>query len=187
MEIAILVIPIAIIVGYIRGGTIAGFEKEKFSLLWLVFVAFFLRFLVNFPELPKSLGQTFLINFYPLLNILAFLFLIIFTVLNIKKVGMPVLFLGTFLNFIPIVLNGGKMPFELWAAKSTRSTQAILNGAKMGIPLTPSNHSATFWQLGDWIVVPGIRMDKLISIGDIFILLGLFIVIEEIVARHKRK
>ncbi len=188
MELAILTIPLAIIAGYLRGGKLSNLAEIKISSLWAAFAGFGIRFLVNFPEIFKFTGLDTLITYFPIFNITAYVILFYFCYRNFSLPGMKAASFGAFLNFLVITINGGRMPFQVQQALKTSNYNLLIQTAKSGAPVVADeNYELPLWFLGDWIRFPGLRHTKLISIGDIIILISIFFLVEEIVARGHLK
>jgi len=101
--------------------------------------------------------------------------------MNYNEKGFRLVLLGTILNFMPIALNKGKMPVSIDALKFS-SLYSELKLLKEGRILTHvlENEATKMGILGDIIPIPKpYLLPKIISIGDIFIALGLFVVIQK--------
>mgnify|MGYP002403974986 FL=1 len=101
--------------------------------------------------------------------------------MNYNEKGFRLVLLGTTLNFMPIALNKGKMPVSIDALKFS-SLYSELKLLKEGRILTHvlENEATKMGILGDIIPIPKpYPLPKIISIGDIFIALGLFVVIQK--------
>lgn len=183
MELAILTIPLAVIAGYLRGGKLSNLAEIKIFSLWAAFTGFGIRFLVNSPEILKFIGLDALIPYFPIFNTAAYVILFYFCYRNLGLPGMKATSLGALLNFLVIAINGGRMPFQVQEALKTSNYKLLMQTAESGVPVVADNYELPLWFLGDWIRFPGLRHIKLISIGDIIILISIFYLIEEIVAR----
>lgn len=102
------------------------------------------------------------------------------TSLNIKKSYVKLFFIGTLLNFIAIAFNDFKMPVfisEIYANSQTTILYLESNQDLIHSLLTDSTH---FKILCDIITIPPpYPFVKTISIGDIFLLSGIFIFWQE--------
>ncbi|MCX7831647.1 MAG: DUF5317 domain-containing protein [Actinobacteria bacterium] len=182
-----LAIPLGLLIGWLRGGNTRNLENSYIRGLSLVLIAFLLRFLVNSPDLAKDLNIGFLIVYFPFINIFAYIVLLIFAYLNLRLISIRVFAFGTLLNAIPIVLNGGKMPFELNEARKVGMAETLIKLSKEGSANIPSNRDALFWPLGDLIPLRGIRFYKLVSIGDIVLFFALVLLISELMLDKSKK
>lgn len=107
--------------------------------------------------------------------------------LNRKEKGMWWIFAGVALNFVVMMLNGGKMPVSLDAVAVL--DQASVEALKSGIIVskhTPLTHTTLLPFLGDIIplTLPYPR-SLVISIGDIIMNFGIFIYLQHIMMTQK--
>lgn len=177
MDLVVLSVPLGIILGYLRKGSLKNLENAYIKYLWIAFLAFFLRFFSNSPDLISSAGLEFLNNYLNIMNMVAFILLFLFAGANFKYFSMKIFTLGQALNALPIFLNAGRMPFEISAAQKAGTLEMLKNFYSQGAAIIPSDKSAILWQLGDYIILPGFVHAKLISIGDIvlFFAMALFV------------
>lgn len=76
---------------------------------------------------------------------------------------------GFSLNAAAILVNGGRMPFSVPAARAVGMPQAAVDGhAPFNVPLVDGHRLS--W-LADLIALPG--LDKVISVGDLLMIAGL--------------
>ncbi|MDF2593574.1 MAG: hypothetical protein K0S75_3040, partial [Clostridia bacterium] len=104
---------------------------------------------------------------------------------NTSKLSFKLIMLGTFLNFIVIMLNGGQMPV---------SQEALI---KAGIPEQINDEIITHTIivkdtvlkfLGDiFILAKPYPRPKVFSIGDVFLDVGVFVYIQEIMIKKFSK
>lgn len=135
-----------------------------------------------------EITAVFLFKKYPDLKILKILSvsyiiypaIIIVTLINIKKHFMKLFFLGTLFNFFAIAFNGFKMP--VYIAQTAANSQATIMLLESGQDLIHSlmSDSTRFKILCDIITIPPpYPFVKTISIGDILLLLGVFVFWQE--------
>ena len=97
------------------------------------------------------------------------------------KVGLGLAFAGTATNAIPILAYGG-MPYSTSAAlRSGFSRQELAEGANGHIPIE-SDHASVLVALSDLVPIPGLM--KVVSIGDLALLVGLIVVLVGIAGRR---
>ncbi len=179
----IIVIIISIIIGLLRGGEIE--ELANISIKGVTFfaIALFLR--------VSAWGVSFLgignmEKFNSFLIIISYVLLIYVSMQNIKMPGFKYINLGILLNAFVIFLNGGKMPVLIG--------KEVMNNANMAnifheesIVHSLMNSDTMFAFLGDVISMPKPFPDNsIISVGDILILTGIFILIQKIMTREVR-
>lgn len=180
MDYVIFVIPLAVLAGYLLGGSLKNLEQARIRGLWIIFVSFLLRLTANIPDAFENGPLAWLNSYLNIVNLISFFLLAAFCLLNINYRSFKLFFIGTLLNLIPIIGSKGRMPYEVSQAEKYGVIRTIKTLEQLGAPYAPSNHSAPFWWLGDWIAAPGLRSYKLISIGDILIVVAIFFVIIEL-------
>jgi len=176
-----------LIVGFIRGGffgALRGLSQLKlvagwiFPLLFAFQVVFFLL-QGRFDAVAQYTGISIMI---------IYIIGMIFIALNYKLPGFRAIFVGVFLNFLVMALNGGAMPVSLEAAALLGSeyvemlrTHDIVykHAALMEDTLLPF--------LGDIIpIVAPYPRQMVISIGDIVMNIGIFVFLQHIMTSAKR-
>lgn len=121
----------------------------------------------------------------PLLNLTAFAFLLLAIWLNRELWGARLAFLGVFLNAIVVLANGGKMPVSLEAIRAVAMPTARLANLVAGRSLTHRLMRPTtiFRALGDiYILPPLFARSPVFSIGDVIIVVSLFVLVQEVMA-----
>jgi len=181
-------IVIGIIVGLIRAGFKNGFMALSnvrikggliFPLLLLLqFVMFYYQ--DRFELLDQISGSFFMVIYVVGLYVLW---------LNRNEPGFWYIFIGVGLNFLVMVLNGGRMPVSLEAAKVLDPVyiEMLKNGVTVTkhVMLSESTHLAF---LGDIIpIAPPYPRTQVISIGDIVMNIGIFIYLQKIMLIEKHR
>lgn len=163
---------LAVVIGLLRGGLdcLGEISLKGMPLIW---VALIMRAMVGVVE---NTGFAYA----PWLQIVAYVFFLYALWLNWSSLGIKFLGLGSLLNFVVIAANGGRMPV---------SAEAIARAGGSGTPsgthmlVTENTH---LWFLADVIALPRISpMAQIISVGDIFIVLGVFIFIQHQMVRKE--
>lgn len=174
-------ITLSLLLGKLRGGKIRNLEALYIN-GWYLFVGSFLIEIIvlliisnNFRNLGNIIEDKF---FY--IHMFIYLLLIVGLGMNFHDKGLRITLFGSVLNFLALIMNNGRMPVSLKALKySNLYTQISL--LEEGIIITHSLASKTtkLIFLGDIIPIPKPYLfPKIISIGDILIALGLFILIQ---------
>lgn len=120
-----------------------------------------------------------------LLKILSLHWLIYFaifvvTILNFKKSFMKLLFIGTLLNFIAIVSNDFKMPVLVSDVLANAEAKKLYLQTSQDLIHSLFTEDTNFKIFCDIITLaPPYPFPKTISIGDVFLLLGVFSVWQE--------
>nr|WP_312577042.1 DUF5317 domain-containing protein [Sedimentibacter sp.] len=128
--------------------------------------AVFLFKIYNNNEIFKILSMNWLI--YPVL--------LYVTLINFKKNYMKLFFIGTLLNFIAIAFNDFKMPVFIAETYANSQNTILFLKSNQDLIHSIATDSTRFKILCDIITLPPpYPFAKTISIGDIFLLSGIFI------------
>lgn len=163
---------ISLILGFLRRGKIMNFAYMEIKWIYLFMVGAIVQAIVF--RLADANGSGFTLwlfeNFY-MLHISSYFIILIPLILNIRWQGFQFMAFGTFLNFIPILANSGKMPVKVPVGYD---------------PVFDLGHSlwidsTRFKFLSDFIFVgPPYPLPKVLSIGDLFLIIGVFWFIQSI-------
>lgn len=161
-----LVLAVALAVALLRGGRPR--RDIHFRHAWLAVVALGMQ-LAGFLAPGTPFNLTLIVASYIML---------LFVVLqNMQHQSLRLLFLGLLLNFVVIALNGGRIPVDVEVARALGITvDDLLSGT--AIKHVAMGNGTVLAFLGDVIPIPVIN--KVISIGDIFIMLGTFVLVQEL-------
>lgn len=119
------------------------------------------------------------------LHWLIYLSIFFVTMLNFNKAFMKLLFAGTLLNFIAIVSNDFKMPVLVSEVLSNVEAKKLYLQAGQNLIHSLMTEETKFKVLCDIITLPPpYPFPKTISIGDIFLLLGIFVFWQESIGRN---
>lgn len=151
------------------------FDISSLKYKWLLFFLLLIQVLTIFVF--KIVNNSVEIKYIYHLNTLYYFIFIIFVDLNIKNKGFKLISTGGFLNFIAILLNGGRMPVSEEALNIV-GDEILLNILSTDSSLTHvlASSDTNFKFLGDIIPIPKpYPFSKVISFGDIFIFIGIVI------------
>jgi len=172
----------SLVVGKLRGGKFSYLKDAEIHKWYLIVSAFLVEFIAVFLS---SKGYQFVSNNILGIHFISYSLLFIGIYFNINKLSFKVIMLGTLLNFIVIMLNGGQMPI---------SAEALINA---GIPEQINDSVIThaiitsdtvFKFLGDIFILPKpYPRPKVFSIGDVFLAIGVFAYIQEIMVKKQLK
>ncbi|NLY09988.1 MAG: DUF5317 domain-containing protein [Tissierellia bacterium] len=179
MELIIL----AIILSIIRKGNINNFRQIKIHWIWGIFVYVLLSMLISI----SSFQSRFSIHTLIIMEWLGYLLLTIVIIRNYKLPGGKIIVAGACLNLIAMGFNGGLMPVSE-GALLTIGKEDIISLLKQGLSITHvllnSNSKMSF--LGDIIAIPRPWIyPRVISIGDIFISVGVAYMIWSIMKKKE--
>jgi hypothetical protein len=157
-------------VAWLRGGRL----KDDFGLhhMWLAPVAFMLQ-VFNRMVVPTSVQIP--------VTMLSYALLFYFAWINFRSPGIPLVGVGMLLNVLVIAANGGRMPVALDTARG------------LGIDVSDFAHgvvakhmaltaASRLQFLGDVIPMPW-PIARVISVGDIFAVIGAFLIVQEIMGK----
>ena len=169
-------------VGKVRGGKIKNIGKIELKAWYLFIIGFVLEFASvyltskNVPYISEIIGQYFIF-----IHGASYIFILTALILNFKNKSMILIFIGTILNFIVIILNGGKMPVSAEGLKAAGLHEylKLLTDGKV-ITHTIIDGATKLPILGDIIKIPKpYPLPKMLSIGDIFLAVGIFLFLQK--------
>jgi hypothetical protein len=168
---------ISFIIGLLRGGNLKGIADLKLKFGWIFPILLAIQFAIYFTQ--GHIGFIASISNY--IFIFVYIIGLFFLWMNRSYRGIPLIFIGVLLNFVVMLVNGGRMPVSLEAAATLDPiyVEAIKNGlyAKHSL-LTGETHLAF---LGDIIpLTPPYPREQVISIGDIIMNIGVYFFIQQI-------
>lgn len=168
-----------IIIGLIRRGKLSNVSKLQLVHLWLIFLSVILEASLNIL-LKNDIVITQFFVFLWICVQYSLLFLFIWFNRHFSYVWL--IGLGTFLNAVVILLNGGSMPLadiSPYIGASETPSQYLLDGKLLTYHFI--NENTKLWFLGDIIWVPS-PFRAFASIGDIFLYGGVLLLIQDIIA-----
>ncbi|RKD34208.1 DUF5317 domain-containing protein [Thermohalobacter berrensis] len=167
----------SLIIGKIRKGKLRNIEKVNFRGWYLFIIGFLIEFTSVFVKMKEFSPLVQIIDQY-FLYIHGFSYLLIFIglILNFDKKSMILVFIGTLLNLIVIMANGGKMPVSPNGLKYAGLIDYLQLLKTQAVPTHMLMTEKTkLYILGDIIPLPEFYpFAKVLSIGDIFIAIGIF-------------
>ncbi|MBV7504354.1 DUF5317 domain-containing protein [Bacillus sp. sid0103] len=172
---------ISFIVGFLRKGNLRALAQLKlkwgwiFPLLLIVELAVFML-----QNDSKILGQISG-SIYIVVYVLGLLFLF----MNSKNQGFMLILIGVFLNFLVMVINGGRMPVSVEAAAVLDPGYIEALKDSLYAKHTMLNSSTHLGFLGDVIPISDpYPRTQIISIGDIIMNIGIFFFIQYLMVHH---
>lgn len=175
ISLSVILLVLGLIAGLARGGKLSNIAAANFERSWLVFVGLAIQISA---EIYAAFVDGSLREGGRGIAILAFsyIFLIAFVVLNRRLPGAWLIAAGLGLNLLVIIPNGG-MPVSLRAAAIAGfDPSSYLDSAIKHREMGPDT---VLWFLGDVIPMPFIK--KVVSIGDLVLGIGVFLLIERLV------
>jgi hypothetical protein len=175
-----IVIFLALAIAVLRGGRLFNLSDIELRAWWLLFIALGLQLGTGFlpdQEWSEWVGLTMVLVSFGLLMILV--------MLNRSKPGMWIAGIGVLMNFVVIAANGG-MPVLAGAAEVASGftvSEPDLSGTFKHVLLDESSRLTFF---ADVIPLRLVGIGEVISLGDIFLALGLGVFLEHELRRPRR-
>ncbi|MGI5878032.1 MAG: DUF5317 domain-containing protein [Christensenellales bacterium] len=167
---------ISVLVGYLRRGRLAGLVSLRLRGVWCVLLAFALEASTGllkgwFPDLfPRYMWAECLLQYG---------LLFAFILLNDKDWSIAVMGIGILLNFLVMILNGGRMPVSPAVLADPWNAGLIERIESGDIPEYVIMHGGEpLWFLGDVIRIP-FRWAGYASIGDAVLAVGVSALIQK--------
>lgn len=174
---------ISIIIGFLRKGSLRGIAELNvrggliFPILLIIQLSIYL-FQGKYEFLIMISGYLF---------ILIYLFGMYFLWLNRQQYGFLLILAGVFLNFLVMALNGGRMPVSMEAAMILDPHYIDVLKTSVYGKHTLLTESTKLAFLGDIIPITNpYPKTQVISIGDVFMNIGVFFFIQHLMLSHKR-
>ncbi len=175
-----IVIFIALAIAVLRGGRLVNLGDIELRAWWLLFIALSLQFGTGL--LPDTSWSSWL---GVAMVLVSFALLMILVLLNRSKTGMWIAGLGVLMNFVVIAVNGG-MPVLAGAAQVASGftvTEPDLTSSFKHVLLDETSRLTFF---ADVIPLRFVGIGEVISLGDVFLALGLGVFLEHELRRPRR-
>jgi hypothetical protein len=174
---------LSVVVALVRGGDMKLLGQLGIKSYWLIFAPGILICLLYTKYIP---GMEFVVKLGPFVHVIAYLMVLIVIYINRRLPGMALIGLGAILNFTAIAVNSGKMPVSPQAAKSAGMERLLARKNQARHSLINSNTRLKF--LCDVIPLkwPPFPDPQVISLGDIGLAFGLFILVQRATCDRKR-
>ncbi len=163
---------ISIILGKLRGGKLANLADISLAKWGFIPAGFFLSY-ISISLITQ--GNSFLMKNFVFIQLASNSLLLLTLYFNRKIKPFNLVTMGIVSNVIPMTFNGGRMPVSQWALQKAglvEELSLIADNRIVTHTLIDSNTDFVF--LADTIPL----IYKVISIGDIFIALGIFLIIQ---------
>lgn len=178
----------SLVVGKVRGGKIKNIEHVNIKGWQLFIVSFLIEFVSLYFGAKTGTISDFVRSNFIYIHAVSYLILTTALILNYKSKSMMIILIGTLLNFIVIMANNGQMPVS---GEHLKALGLIKNYEMLeaGSVLTHTfvNGSTKLKILGDIIpIIKPYPFPKVISIGDIFLMLGIFTFLQGAMLKSRR-
>jgi hypothetical protein len=176
-------IVISFLVGLLRKGNLKGIASLKLKGGWIFPLLLLIEFIVFFFQNQwKVLGQA-----SEFIYMLVYIVGLFFLYINRKNPGFLIIFIGVFLNFIVMILNGGRMPVSEHAASVLDPSYIEALKGSLYAKHELLTQSTKLGFLGD--VIPLSKpypRTQIISIGDVIMNIGIFLFIQHLMVHLPR-
>jgi hypothetical protein len=153
---------LSVIIGYIRKGRLRHLENLNISYWYLITVAFFIQTIaLRMTQINDTI-------FY-MSHMLSYVIIMYVCIINWNKLSIILIGLGNLLNMIVIGFNQGKMPVKVPAY----ITEPFFDRGHMLM-----TEATKFRILGDLILIRVPLLHGVISIGDVLLVIGVFLIIQ---------
>lgn len=175
-----IVLFIALAIAVLRGGRLTNLGDVELRAWWLLLIALGLQLgtsLLPDTDWAEGLGVVMVLA--------SFFFLMVLVLLNRNRTGMWLAGLGVLMNFTVIALNGG-MPVLAEAAEVASGftvTEPDLSGSFKHVIL---DETSRLTLLSDVIPIRLWSLGQVISLGDVFLAVGLGLFLEQELRRPRR-
>lgn len=169
---------LGIIVGKLRGGKFIRLGHLAIKVPYLAYTAFILWLVTS---IMITRGHDFFIQYRMYLYICSFGFLFLGLFFNLHHRPAWLILIGSILNFAAITLNSGSMPVDLSVLQNSGLNNMLTSINSGVLPNYISIEEARSFTvyLGKYIGLPAwYPLRDVLSIGDIFVSIGLFLLIE---------
>lgn len=180
-------IVLGFIVAIIRKGKIRNIGNMHIKGWYLFLIAGLIQGSISWLR-GKNLILTpeFFDKYFVYVHLLTYIIMIIGVILNLNKKFMKFILIGMVLNFIVIFANGGKMPVSFKNAPGYEHYTEEMPDKSFDIKHTLVNEDTKFVYLADVIVLPRpYPLARIISIGDIFLMIGVFLFFQEAMIKKR--
>lgn len=171
---------ISLLVGKIRKGKIRNLEYIEIRGWYLLIMAALIQIgLSLLKRFDFSFGKIIFDNYFIYLHGLSYVLMMICMMLNIRKNSMKIFLIGIILNFMVIFANGGQMPVSLNGIRGINEYVELPLG-DFDIKHQAVTPNTKLVYLSDIILIPRpYPLPKILSIGDVFLMMGLFLFLQE--------
>lgn len=173
----------SLVVGKLRRGKFSNMKNAEIHKWYLIVMSFLLEYIAVFLS---NKGYDFVRNNIFIIHLISYCLLFVGIYFNCSRFPFKLIMLGTFLNFLVIIFNGGQMPVSQEAmirAGITEDLNALLKGEIITHTVIAKDTVLKF--LGDIFILPKpYPRPKVFSLGDVFMAVGVFIYIQEIMVKR---
>lgn len=175
-----MILIVAVVAGLLAGVGLAGRNQRKYEVpvlrgLWLVFIAFAPQYVILHLPVREMISD----KLFAILLVLSQTIFLGFAFLNRNAAGMKILIIGTALNWLVIVANGGFMPISPQTAGRLVPEHILADmqsGTRFGGKdiLLSVDQTQLEWLADRFLPPAWLPYQVAFSLGDVFIAAGAF-------------
>lgn len=179
----------SLILAKTRKGKFSNIEKLELNKWYLILIAGGIQLALTILQKNNPpWADLILEDYFIYIHALSYVLILYCTLMNIKRKSMKLFLVGVLLNFLVITFNGGKMPVSITGIKGINSPTIELPHREYDIKHMAVTPETKLVYLADIILIPRpYPLPKILSIGDVFLMLGLFVFIQEIMVLEEDK
>jgi len=183
----ILAVVLGVAVGIAMKGRLSNVLNFRLQKAWILLLAFVIQ---AGAQIMSFNGLVEINNYTLVIQGCVIILLLIGFWYNRKYTGIIIMSFGFLLNALVMMFNGGKMPVSYDVLQNNNLREAaelLLAGRDSKHVLIDEN--TRLWFLSDVIYLPGIFGNNfgLVSIGDLIIVAGVFVLVVEVVSNRTGK
>lgn len=183
---------LSLFIAKLRGGRLKNLENTYIEGWYLFIIAALIQGLLSLgKKFDHPLATKILSEYFLYVIVLSYTLMMIAIILNLEKGYMKLLFIGLTLNLIVIAFNEGKMPVSLTGLDGVKKgivTEMTLPERDMDIKHEAVHKGTKFVYLADiFLISKPYPLPKILSIGDIFLMLGAFAFFQEEMVKIKKE
>lgn len=179
---------LSIVTAKLRGGSFKHIGNFSLKGVYLLFISAALQFLLSLAKgRDLFFSKLILEDLFIYIIFTSYLLIIITIFLNFKKAYMKIFLIGVVLNLAVIMANGGKMPVSLNGITGIYQ-EVELPDRQFDIKHTAVTKDTRLVYLSDILLIPKpYPLPKILSIGDLFIMTGIFVFFQKEMLLEKEK
>ncbi len=177
---------LSIAIAKLRGGKFKNLENVEIKGFYLIAISALLQLSLSLVKKTNlDLAEKINSNYLIYIILTSYILLIIVAALNIKKFYIKLFLIGILLNLVVIMSNNGKMPVSITGLKGIYS-ETELPQREFDIKHTNIGEDTKLRFLADIILVDRpYPLPKILSVGDLFIMGGVFFFFHTEMLREK--
>lgn len=176
----------SILIVILRKGSLKKLKDVNIKGWYILFISAGIQLIIALSK-RYNIAEKIILKNFTYLIIISYLLMITTIIMNIEKKYMRLLLIGILLNLIVIAGNGGKMPVSLNGLKGVH-VESTLPNREFDIKHIGITENTKFKYLADIILIPKpYPFPKILSIGDIFLMLGIFMFFQEEIFIKKKE